>query len=212
MRPLLDTPPSINKNPHFAPSYVSFAASESAHRQQKPGIRNPRRSYCSYRTSFLNLCGSFQNPLHSVPGECCQAPGMTDIIVMAADTGPGDLVSSVLDTEPRGPGVGIRRTHRPGAESEPGVWEFVFSGVAWTKPLERPTPSIPFSPSLHFLFPASLPSTPKLAGIIPTPKAQTTTMKLQSPAVPSPPLPSHSSFILQRVSLTQGLCICCSLS
>lgn len=102
--------------------------------------------------------------------------------------GPGKLCYA---PEPAGPQVCVQRTHRPGAESEPGTWEPVFREVVCglDETLERPAPRIP---------PASTSSSLRLSPRHTShPKAQTTTMKLQSSA-PSPPLPSHNAFISRQ--------------
>lgn len=64
---------------------------------------------------------------------------MTDVTVMAADTGPGDRVSSVLDTGPTGPQG--RCLKNPQGLSQSLGFGSLCSGwiVAWTELLERPT-------------------------------------------------------------------------
>ena len=115
----------------------------------------------------------------------------------AAGTPPGDLVSSVLDTGPEGPTVGVPRTRRP--ESQAETREFAFRvGRGTDETLKKTHPESPCSPLqlslslLPFAF-----SSPNLSpqhpstDIIPIPKAQTPTRKHQSSTLPSLP-PPHS--------------------
>lgn len=179
----------------------------SAHRQGKAGLRSP-----AWLLQDIVSESPLLMPNSLILGSWRRIPGPWDdrrhcYGCRRRTWGPGKLCFA---PEPAGPQVCVQRTHRPGAESEPGTWEPVFREVVCglDETLERPTPSIAFSPAFASL-PCISPLDTQAGRRHSHPKAQTTTMKLQSsaPLLRSPPTMPSS-----RGSRPQGLCTGCFLS